>query len=127
MHSKAPGHFKFTLKGDHKFNYSVIVDMLYLEGKPILQVVNSTILFQVARFLKDMKVKTVWDTIQEYWINIYLGSPNIIITNTGINFIGTDFKQYTNLIAISVKEVPIEVYNSVRKVEVYHLPLYWVY
>jgi hypothetical protein len=29
--------------------------------------------------------------------------------------------------AIKVKEVPIEVYNSIKKVEQYYIPLYRVY
>jgi len=123
MHGKAPGRFKFTLKDDHEFNYSIIVDVLYLEGKPVLQVVDSATSFQAARFLKDMKAKTAWDTIQECWINTYLGPPDIIVTDAGTNFTGTDFKQYANLMAISVKEVPVEAHNSVGKVEAYHSPL----
>jgi hypothetical protein len=123
MHGKAPGRFKFTLKDDHEFNYSVIVDVLYLDGKPVLQVVDSATSFQAARFLKDMKAKTAWNTIQECWINTYLGPPDIIVTDAGTNFTGTDFKQHANLMAIDVKEVPVEAHNSVGKVEVYHTPL----
>jgi hypothetical protein len=40
MHEKSPGRFKFTLKDDYDFNYSVVIDVLYLEGKPVLQVVD---------------------------------------------------------------------------------------
>ena len=28
---------------------------------------------------------------------------------------------------IKVKEVPIKVYNSIRKVEQYHMPLHYIY
>jgi hypothetical protein len=42
MHSKSPGRFKFTLKDDHEFNYSVVIDVLYIDGKPVLQVVDSS-------------------------------------------------------------------------------------
>jgi hypothetical protein len=33
MHGKSLGRFKFTLKDDYEFNYSVIIDILYLDGK----------------------------------------------------------------------------------------------
>jgi hypothetical protein len=33
------------LKDDYKFNYSVIIDVIYLNKKPILQVVNSITIF----------------------------------------------------------------------------------
>jgi hypothetical protein len=58
MHEKLPGQFKFTLKDDHEFNYSIIMDILYLDEKPVLQVIDSSTLFQAARFLKDMSAKT---------------------------------------------------------------------
>ena len=36
MHKKSLGRFKFTLKDNHEFNYLVYVDIIYLDGKPIL-------------------------------------------------------------------------------------------
>jgi hypothetical protein len=42
MHSKSPGRFKFTLKDNHEFSYSVVIDVLYIDGKPVLQVVDSS-------------------------------------------------------------------------------------
>jgi hypothetical protein len=64
MHGKSPGRFKFTLKDDYKFNYPVIINILYLDGKPVLQVVNSTTVFIAIRFLKDMLARTTWDTLR---------------------------------------------------------------
>ena len=58
MYAKLPSRFKFTLKDDYKFNYTVIINIIYLDGKLVLQVVDSLILFQAAKFLKDMSAKT---------------------------------------------------------------------
>jgi hypothetical protein len=58
MYIKSPNRFKFTLKDDYKFNYTVIIDVIYLNGKPVLQVVDSLTLFQAVKFLKDISVKT---------------------------------------------------------------------
>ena len=58
MHKKSPGRFKFTLKDDYEFNYSIIIDVMYLDGKPVLQVVDSATAFEAARFLKDMSART---------------------------------------------------------------------
>ena len=63
MYTKLPSRFKFTLKDDYKFNYIVIIDVIYLDGKLVLQVVDSLTLFQAAKFLKDMSVKTAWDIL----------------------------------------------------------------
>ena len=57
MYTKSPSRFKFTLKDDYEFNYIVIINVMYLDGKPVLQVVDSLILFQAAKFLRDMFTK----------------------------------------------------------------------
>ena len=59
MHGKSPSRFKFTLKDDHEFNYSVIINILYLDGELVLQVVDLLTAFQAARFIKDISTKTV--------------------------------------------------------------------
>jgi hypothetical protein len=123
MHGKSPGRFKFTLKDDYEFNYSVIIDILYLDRKPVLQVVDSTTAFTAARFLKDMSARTTWDTLRACWIDTYLGPPDMIVHDAGKNFVSTEFKQLARLMAIIVKEVPVEAHNSIGLVERYHGPL----
>jgi hypothetical protein len=58
MYKKSSGRFKFTLKDDYEFNYSITIDVMYLDRKPVLQVVDSATAFQAARFLKDMSAYT---------------------------------------------------------------------
>jgi hypothetical protein len=123
MHGKSPGRFKFTLKDDYEFNYSVIIDVLYLDGRPVLQVVDSSTSFQAARFLKDMSAKNAWDTLRMCWIDTYQGPPEYIVHDAGKNFSSTEFRQHAGSMAIEVKEVPIEAHNSIGKVERYHIPL----
>ena len=45
MYAKLPSRFKFTLKDNYEFNYTVIIDVIYLDSKLVLQVVDSLILF----------------------------------------------------------------------------------
>ena len=120
MHKKSLGRFKFTLKNNYKFNYSVIIDVMYLNGKPILQVVNSVTTFETARFLKNMSAYTAWDTLCACWINIYLGPPDMVVYNAEKNFASTEFKQLVNSMTIKIKEVPVEAYNSVGLVKKYY-------
>lgn len=58
LHSKSPGRFKFILKDDLNFNYSVLIDIMYLDGKPVLYVVDKATAFNAARFLKDISART---------------------------------------------------------------------
>ena len=58
MYTKSPNRFKFTLKDNYKFNYIVIINIIYLNSKLVLQIMDSLILFQAAKFLKDISAKT---------------------------------------------------------------------
>ena len=123
LHSKSPGRFKFTLKDDRNFNFSVVIDVLYLEGKPVLQAVDEATAFNAARFMKDMSAKTAWDTVRTCWIDMYQGPPDYIVHDAGTNFASAEFRQYARSMAVEVKEIPIEAHNSIGKVERYHAPL----
>ena len=59
MNSKVPGRFKFILKDDYEFNAYIITDVIYLNGKPVLYVVDKVTIFQATRFLADITVKNV--------------------------------------------------------------------
>jgi hypothetical protein len=100
---------------------------MYLSGKPVLQVVDSSTSFQAARFLKDMSARTAWNTLRICWIDVYLGPPDQIVHDAGKNFSSAEFQQQAKAMAIEVKEVPVEAHNSIRKVEQYHAPLHRAY
>ena len=62
-----------------------------------------------------------------YRINIYLRPLNIIIYNTGKNFISKEFKQYIIIFEIAIKSVPIKAHNLVKMVKRYYSPLRYIY
>ena len=123
LHAKSPGRFKFTLKDDCDFNYSVQVDVFYLDGKPVLHVVDEATSFMAARFLKDESARTVWDTLRTCWIDTYLGPPDYFVHDAGKNFSSIEFQREARTMAVDVKEVPVEAHNSIGKVEQRHTPL----
>ena len=59
MHKKSLSRFKFILKNNYKFNYSIIVDVFYLNSKPILQVIDFVTAFRATRFLEDILNYTI--------------------------------------------------------------------
>ena len=61
------------------------------------------------------------------WINIYLGPLDLIISNTGKNFVSKEFKEYINIISIYIKTVPVKAHNSISIVEQYYSLLQQVY
>jgi hypothetical protein len=123
MNEKAPGRFKFTLKDDCDFNYTVIIDVMYLEERQTLHVVDEATSFQAARFLENLSAKTTWETLRNCWIDVYLGPPDRIVHDAGTNFASKEFRSNAKAMSIQVHEVPVEAHNSVGKVERYHAPL----
>jgi hypothetical protein len=105
------------------FNYRLVVDMMYIDGKPILHAIDETTSFQAARFLTNLQAKTTWDTLRAMWVNTYAGSPNVIVTNASKSFVRAEFVANARIMAIEVEEVPVEAHNSIGKVERYHGPL----
>jgi hypothetical protein len=105
------------------FNYRLVVNVIYIDGKPIFYAVNETTSFQAARFLTNLQAKTTWDTLRAIWVDTYAGSPDVIVTNAGKSFVGAEFVANARIMAIEVEEVPVEAHNSIGKVERYHGPL----
>ena len=56
---KAPYHFKFILKKDVDFNYKIIIDIIYLDGKLVFHGVDAATAFQAGRFLNIMSAKDI--------------------------------------------------------------------
>ncbi|KAI0994429.1 hypothetical protein K3495_g13753 [Podosphaera aphanis] len=123
MNGKLPGRFKFTLKNDYEFNYSIIIDVLYIDGKPVLHVIDSSTNFGASRFLTNMTALTTWNTLRYCWIDTYQGPPDQIVHDAGKNFASDEFRQLAKSMSIDIKEVPVESHNSIGLVERYHAPL----
>ena len=46
---RSPGRFGFIFKDDLDFNYNIIVDIMHIEGKPVLYLVDEATRFQAER------------------------------------------------------------------------------
>lgn len=53
-YGKSSGRFKFTLKDDVEFNHTIFVDVVHIDGNPVLHIVDKQTKFQAARWLKNM-------------------------------------------------------------------------
>lgn len=122
-HGGAPGRFKFTLKDDIEFNHTVIVDIVDLEGKSTLHVVDEATAFNSARFVRSMSAEHAWEALRACWIDVYQGPPDYIVHDPGTNFHSREFRDYARSVGSQVHVQPVESHNSVGKVERYHAPL----
>jgi hypothetical protein len=48
-HEKSSERFKFTLRDDVNFNFSIIVNVMYIENNPILHVIDEVTRFQAVK------------------------------------------------------------------------------
>ena len=122
-YGKSPGRFKFHLRDDTQFNHTIFVDILYIQSKPILHVVDEGTRYQTGRWLRNIGAKHTWDTLRECWIDTYLGPPEQITADIGSNFKSQEFKQYASVTGTNIKIVPVEAHHSIGIVERYHGPL----
>ena len=122
-HDPMPRRFKFRLKDDREFNFEILVDVVYLSGKPVLHVIDSATAFNGAKFLPSLSTKDTWETLRMLWIDTYQGPPDIITHDAGTNFASVEFKSEAKIMGITCKQVPTEAHWSIGKVERYHAPL----
>lgn len=71
-----------------RFNERILLDVMYIGGKPVLHIVDEGTKFIAARFLLDVSTKTVWRTLLEIWVKIYTGLPNRMVVDQGSAFGG---------------------------------------
>ena len=123
MKSDAPRRFKFTLRDEYNFNYTIVVDVMYLDGRPVLHVVDDATSFQAGRFLKNLSAKETWEALKLCWIDTYQGPPDVIAHDAGTNFAASEFKSEAQLAGIICKEIPVEAHWAIGKIERYHGPV----
>ena len=83
----APHRFRVSFgTPEARFNERIMVDVMKIDGKKVLHVVDEGTRFSAARFLDDESTVTVWKTLIECWVAIYTGLPNRIIVDQGSNF-----------------------------------------
>ena len=120
-HGRSPGRFKFVLRDDTiDFNHSIYVDILYIDGHPVLHIVDEATRFQAARWLQNISAQHTWDMLRLMWIDTYIGPPDNIIHDAGTNFTSKEFRQHANSLAIITKAIPVEAHWSIGIVERYH-------
>jgi hypothetical protein len=127
-HSRSPSRFRFQIQDeDIAFNHAIVVDVMYIDGKPVLHVVDQATRFQAARWLPDISAKTTWRAICLCWIDVYEGPPDLVIHDAGKNFTASEFQQNAKAQGIRTKCVPVEAPQSIGLIKRYHEPLHRAY
>lgn len=119
-----PRRFKLTVgTNDLRFNHKVQIDTMFINGKPVLHMVDQATHFSAATFLKNQSSAEVWKAIQHLWNLVYLGPPDTIKVDQGSNYISRELRGELNANGIALEEAPIETPGAIGTVERYHAPL----
>ena len=128
VHSNKPKRFKITIgHDDNRLNHCVAVDIMFINRKPILHVVDEATHFQAAAWLHKSTSTEVWKTFLRCWSMVYLGPPDYLRVDQGTNFVSSEFRSLADTSGITVIEAPIESPNTMSHVERYHGPLRTAY
>jgi hypothetical protein len=124
-YAKSSERFKSTLKNDANcnFNYSVIVDVMYIDNNFIVHVVDDVTRFQVARWLQSISARHIWDILRLCWIDVYLSLSDHILTDVDKNFASRKFRQFVISMTIIIKAVFVEAHWSISVMKRYHAKL----
>lgn len=95
---------------------------MYLDGKPVLQMVDAETHFSAAQILPDVSTSTIWSTIMECWSSVYTGLPNKIRVDQGTAF-GAGLVSLAKASDVNVVRTGIESHSSMGIGERYHAPL----
>jgi hypothetical protein len=126
MHEKSFDRFIFSIKDeDIQFNYSIMINILYMkyksvDNKLVLHIMNEAIRFQADRWLKDISTRHVWDQLKTCWIDTYLRSSDVITADVDKQFVVREFKQYADNMKIAIKTISVETHHLIEMMKRYH-------
>ena len=122
--SRKPQRFKVSMPNEKViFNREVALDLMWLDGKAILHVVDIDTSFNSAHFLKGQTVEHVWDAFLNCWTTLYVGHPIKMRVDQGSAFTSVRWTRLCDKVGIEVKESGIEHHNALGAGERYHDPL----
>lgn len=127
-HAAKPRRFKVTIGTDDlRFNHIIAVDIMYINEKPVIHVVDEATNYQAAMFLKRVTAEETWKAILRCWMRVYLGPPDHLRVDQGSQFVSKEFRDSVDAEGITLMEAPIECPSTMSNVERYHAPLRTAY
>ena len=125
--SAKPYRFSCSMPDTVVFNDTLAIDLLWLDGKAALHVVDLHTHFSAAGFLQRQTVDDVWTTLLTIWACVYPGLPHVIKADQGSVFTSQRWHDILSLSGIKLELSPIESHNSLTVGERYHDPLRRIY
>jgi hypothetical protein len=118
-YTSRPISFKVRFPDEVVFNKELRLDIMTINGKAILHVVDSGTNFSAARFLAGQDTKTIWNTFLYMWVTMYTGYPSSILTDQGSVFTGKEWIDLCAKASVSLRTTGTESHNSLGQGETY--------
>eukprot|EP00170_Pyropia_yezoensis_P002751 contig_11549_g2756 len=127
--AKEPSRFRVALPSeDIVFNRTVLLDIMYLDGKPPLHMVDKDTLFTAAEFLfSGEPTEDVWRAYVRCWVTPYVGYSDSMNTDQGPQLASDEWKALQQSAGIKRLESGIESHNSLGVGERHHSFLRRIY
>lgn len=121
--------FTFTVRfpDDAVFNQRIAMDLMYLDGSPVLHVIDTGTNFSAAQFLSNSDTRTIWDTFITIWVNTYTGYPSHIHIDQGSSFNSAEWIELCRDASVKTTTTGTESHNSLGQGETYHAMLRRLY
>lgn len=86
--AEASQRFKLTVGSeDLAFNSKVLVDTMFLDGRPVIHIFDEDTHFSAAAFLKSQLAESIWTAILKLWTHTYLGPSEFLAVDEGTNYL----------------------------------------
>jgi len=103
------------------FNRVVLIDLMFLNGRAVLHIVDKDTLFSAATFLRDVQsTAAVWDAYISFWVTKYDEYSNHIHVNAGTLLQSAEWKALLHAAGVQVYDSKVESHNSLGAGERYH-------
>ena len=126
--SHAPHRFRVSLpEKDVVFNHTVCMDIMFLDGKSVLHVVDRDTKFSAAALLRSETIEETWETFMRIWVSVYIGFPDTIATDQGTQFQSQRWRTLLLMAGIKQKSSGVQSHNALGVGETYHSFLRQIY
>lgn len=112
---------KFTIKDDACFKNCLFIDVVQIDGKKCLHVVDAATRYQSAKRLRNETLAEEWNALHACWTDVYPEPPDIITNDAGSNLVSREFA--VNCSVLYVDAVLKENLQSMTTVDRQHAPL----
>ena len=123
-HAVKPFRFRAAFTPERViFNHELALDLMWLEGQPILHIVDTHTHFQNAIVLKSKSTRDIWDAFVEGWASVYMGYPNRMRVDQESSIMSKGWEAMASAQGIELKASGVESHNPLGVGERYHHPL----